>query len=111
LMRLSDTWMNETEDVSKSRFNLQIAFLTALIPDKSIREEIERERAELVAIFKKVNDPYAEQRAAFSVVSKMILFICQTFDLTHQDITGATCDSVAELNAIPPMNQEGTTDA
>jgi hypothetical protein len=90
-----------SEDINKGRFNFQIAYLLALIPDPKTRADITAEQIVLTDELKRKGDVYAAERAGFIVVSKIIDFLTSTFDLVHSDINGAL--SEYEINSDEVM--------
>ena len=121
IRNLQRTWMDCGErGFDKEAFNVQIAFLCALIPDEELREEIKRESAKLR---KEIDDDkegiwdaqkkYKEQHIGFLVLPHMISFLCNNFDLLHFDINGPATskqyrDAVLEIPDMPPKETSPT---
>ena len=115
IRNLQRTWMDCGErGFDKEAFNVQIAFLTALIPDKELRDEIKQESAKLRKEIEEDREgiwaaqkKYSEQHLGFLVLPHMISFLCNNFDLLHFDIPGPATskqyrDAVLEIPDMPP---------
>jgi len=111
LRSLQRTWL-DTDKISTDAFALQITFLINMIPDANIRDTI---WDEMKAIRKKYKDSeqehYAEYHAGLAVVSHMIEFLCNSFDLIHTDISGPATskqyrDAVLEIPDYIPHTKE-----
>ena len=121
---LQRTWMDAGEKgFDQEAFNVQIAFLIALIPDENIREKIKQESAKLRKEIRENKDGtwdgqkhYAEQHIGFIVLPHMISFLCTTFDLVHFDINGPATskqyrDAVLEIPDMPMKGEPESTGA
>jgi hypothetical protein len=81
------------------------AFLVNLIPDEDTRKNILQE---MERIRKEQYGEYVEQHAGLHVVSHMITFLCNSFDLLHFDIAGPATskqyrDAVLEIPDMKPI--------
>jgi hypothetical protein len=104
LRKLESTWMDSEKVVDEAHFNMQLEFLIRLIPNEEIQNTIRKERTEQIMIFK--NEDFPEQRAGLVVVTHLIKFLTQSFDLLHTDIFGPSISSqfraATEIPDMPP---------
>jgi len=111
LRSLQRTWL-DTDKISSDAFALQIAFLTNMIPDAGIRDAIWDEMVEVRKKYKDTEqERYSEYHAGLTVVSHMIEFLCNSFDLIHTDISGPATskqyrDAVLEIPDYIPHTKE-----
>lgn len=113
LRSLQRTWMDGTDDmISKNAFNLQIVLLTNMIPDKTIRDRISQDMDRVRANLKGTSqEQFSEQHAGLCVVTHMVEFLCNSFDLIHTDISGPATskqyrDAVLEIPDYVPSRKE-----
>ncbi|MFA6331676.1 MAG: hypothetical protein WCX22_01880 [Methanoregula sp.] len=110
LRSLQRTWMDQGDrGLNKEAFNLQIVLLTNMIPDKGVRDRIHNDMDAVREGLKSTEqEAYAEQHAGLTVVTHMIEFLCNSFDLIHYDITGPATskqyrDAILEIpDFVPP---------
>jgi len=114
LRSLQRTWL-DTETMNPDAFAIQIAFLTNMIPDTGIRETIWQEMKTVRQDYKGTDqERHAEYHAGLTVVSHMVSFLCNSFDLIHTDIAGPATsrqfrDAVLEIpDYIPQPTSQGT---
>lgn len=112
LRSLQRTWL-DTEKMNPDSFTIQIVFLTRMIPDKSIRDTILEEMDAVRQKYQGTSqEHYAEYHAGLTVVSHMIEFLCNSFDLVHTDISGPATskqyrDAVLEIpDFVPPAKEQ-----
>jgi hypothetical protein len=91
LRKLESTWMDSENVVDEAHFNMQLEFLIRLIPNGEIQNTIREERDEQIKLFK--DEDFADQRAGLVVVTHLIKFLTQSFDLLHVDIWGPSISS------------------
>lgn len=106
LENLQKTWIECEHVVDAGKFFLQVEYLVRLIPDREIQKKIENERSELFGQFKKDGLDHPDIRAGMIVITHLVEFICNSFDLLHLDITGAATikqyrDAVLEIPDMP----------
>jgi hypothetical protein len=116
LDRLQSTWMDSSKDtIDRNKFNLQLEYLIRLIPDTKKQDKIREGYSVELEKFKAIEgEKLPDVKAAMSCVTDIITFICQAFDLTHEDIVGPATsrqyrDKIIE---IPDMMEKtnGTKD-
>lgn len=89
LENLQRTWMEtDHSTVDASKFHLQVEYLIRLIPDREIQKKITTERGEIFEKFKDDGFDHPDVRAGMVVITHLIEFICNSFDLLHLDIVG-----------------------
>ena len=89
LDRLQMCWMDE-KGFDRGKFSLQISYLIHLLPDKQKQKEVLRQWNKSHTELEEMNFTDAEKTAyaGMDVVTEIIIFLCQAFDLTHEDIVG-----------------------
>ena len=75
-------------------FNLQLAYILALIPDHDRQNSIKAEMREYKQHLKTlgVKDDVIDYHAGFYIVTEIIKFLNSSLDLTHTDIIGDVCE-------------------
>lgn len=112
LRSLQRTWMDTEKPIDKDHFNIQIIFLTNMIPDAFVRNRIRAEMDKVRTEYKNTDQgQYAEQHAGLTVVTHMVEFLCNSFDLVHLDINGPATsrqyrDAVLEIPDYEPTKKE-----
>jgi hypothetical protein len=102
LRKLESTWMDSDKVVDEAHFNMQLEFLIRLIPKRETQERIRKERDEQLKLFEGLD--FAEQRAGLCIVTHLIEFLTQSFDLLHTDIFGPSIASqFRTITEIPDM--------
>lgn len=108
LKSLQACWNNDS-GFNKERFNLQLLYLVRLVPDRKTQKDIVQLWGESSAATKEIPGLTDGERQAFAgmeVVTELMLFICDAFELINVDITGpATSKQYRDVAIqIPDMN-------
>ena len=108
--RLQECWMGDGRFDSQ-RFEHQILFLIRLLPDRTRQEAIMK--GWLVDAKEKyktwgISQNQVTAFAGMEVVTEIIAFLCEAFELTHSDITGPATNKqyLKEAVAIQDMPKE-----
>jgi len=89
LDKLQETWMGEG-GMDRERFNIQLLYLMRLLPDKKKQKEIlikwsdSKKEHELMGLDRNEIQTFA----GMEVVTEVIMFVCQAFELVNEDIIG-----------------------
>ena len=89
LDRLQTTWMGEGFDQKK--FNLQLLYLIRTVPDKKRQQKILDDWYKAQTETDKIPGLDKNETAAYvgmEVVTEIIMFVCDAFELVNTDITG-----------------------
>jgi len=90
LDNLQACWNNDS-GFNKERFNQQLLYLVRLVPDKTRQLEILKMWGESSAATKLIvhlSDAERQYFAGMEVVTELVMFICDAFELINTDITG-----------------------
>ena len=90
LDKLQGCW-NTDSGFNKERFNQQLLYLIRLLPDKRKQREILELWGEASAATKQIpnlTDAERQSYAGMEVVTEVVLFVCDSFELINNDITG-----------------------
>ena len=91
LDRLQTCWINDT-GFNKDKFNLQLLYLVRLLPDKpqqnKILESWGKSQEEMMTLMPNLSTGERQAYAGMEVVTELILFVCDAFELINTDITG-----------------------
>ena len=91
LDRLQSCWINDDKFHPK-QFNLQLLYMIRLLPDRKKQNAILRNwnaaQADAKTLMPNLADDELQSYAGMEVVTELILFICNTFELLNTDITG-----------------------
>ena len=102
LDRLQETW-NSPEGFSKEKFNMQLLYLVRLLPDKPKQKEILSQwssaKSDIDKIFPSLSESDRQAYAGMEIVTELIIFICDAFDLVHTDIPGPATAKQFEAEA------------
>ena len=110
LQSLQSTWLNSEDPADASHFELQLDYLIRLIPDFKTQDEILDRRQIEFKRMKADKGRYGEfeiqMRSGLVVVTYLIQFICNSFDLLHVDIVGPATskqyrDAILEIPDMP----------
>lgn len=96
LKELRSIWLNPRPDgdIDRRAFMMQVRFLINSIPDPQTRARVkEREHAIYEKLradedFMREQGDYVGEHASLEIVTEVIEFLCNAFELTHADITG-----------------------
>ena len=103
LDRLQTTWMGPEGGLNQEKFNLQLLYLIRLLPDIRKQEEILRKWGQLQETrVEGLSQSELKVYAGMEVVSEVIRFICDSFELINTDIIGPATskqynDSIIEI--------------
>lgn len=89
LDRLQSTWMGEKFDQKK--FNLQLLYLIRTVPDRRTQKRILNNWYNAQQETKNIPGLSNEETSAYvgmEVVTEIIMFICDAFELINSDIVG-----------------------
>lgn len=108
LDRLQSTWMGDNFDQKK--FNLQLLYLIRTVPDKKRQNKIlanwykaQEETNTIPGLDKSETMAYV----GMEVVTEIILFVCDAFELINTDITGpATTKQMQRASIEVPDYEE-----
>lgn len=108
LDRLQSTWMGDSFDQKK--FNLQLLYLIRTVPDKKRQKKIladwykaQEETNTIPGLDKSETMAYV----GMEVVTEIILFVCDAFELINTDITGpATTKQMQRASIEVPDYEE-----
>jgi hypothetical protein len=108
LDRLQSTWMGDNFDQKK--FNLQLLYLIRTVPDKKRQQKIlenwdkaQQETSTIPGLDKNETIAYV----GMEVVTEIILFVCDAFELINTDITGpATTKQMQRASIEVPDYEE-----
>lgn len=87
---LQGCWNNDS-GFKKERFNQQLLYLIRLLPDKPKQEEILKQWGEAQEATKQIPGLTESERQSYAgmeVVTELVLFVCDAFELINSDITG-----------------------
>lgn len=87
---LQGCWNNDT-GFKKEQFNLQLLYLIRLLPDKNKQKDILEQWGEAQAATKLIHNLTEGERQSYAgmeVVTELVLFVCDAFELINSDITG-----------------------
>lgn len=105
LDRLQTCWVNET-GFNAQKFNLQLLYLIRLLPDKKKQREILQNWANLLDDGTQGLGLTQDEIRAYSgmeVVTDLIMFVCDAFELINVDITGpATSKQYEKAHLVLP---------
>jgi hypothetical protein len=111
LDRLQTCWINDS-GFNKEKFNLQLLYLVRLLPDKpqqnKILESWGKSQDEMKALIPGLSDGERQAYAGMEVVTELILFVCDAFELINTDITGPATSKQykAAIIELPEMDAE-----
>jgi hypothetical protein len=114
LDRLQTCWVNDT-GFNKEKFNLQLLYLIRLLPNKTKQAEIMTAWNSSLEEFEKLMPALSpserQSYAGMEVVTEIVMFVCQAFDLINEDILGPATskqyqDAVIELPDMPEKEDE-----
>jgi hypothetical protein len=92
LDRLQSCWINETHTFLQKPFNLQLLYLIRILPDKSKQAGILRQWNDTILEAKELMPSLGTEEhqayAGMEIVTELMLFVCNNFDLLNVDITG-----------------------
>lgn len=111
LDRLQSTWMGE--QFEQTKYNMQILYLIRLLPDRSKQKAVMKiwakaqEETEAIPGLSLSKSEIAAY-AGMDVVTEIIMFVCEAFELVNTDITGpATSKQYQKASIeIPDMSEE-----
>jgi len=109
LSSLQQTWLGP-DGLNSLGFGVQIEYLIRLIPDRELQKKIQTERVKLQSEFSQEQLDHPNERAALYVVTHLIEFICNSFDLLHVDIIGPGVNGQYQQSVveIPDMDKPTT---
>jgi hypothetical protein len=87
---LQTCWNGDT-GFNKEKFNLQLLYLIRLLPDKKKQKDILRQWDEAQDAAKEIAGLTTNERQSYAgmeVVTELVLFVCDAFELINSDITG-----------------------
>ena len=87
---LQGCWNNDS-GFNKNRFNQQLLYLIRLLPDKKRQREILQqwgEAQDATKLIPNLTDGERQSYAGMEVVTELVLFVCDAFELINSDITG-----------------------
>lgn len=89
LDRLQSTWSGDT-GLDEKKFNMQLLYLIRILPDRKKQTEIFQQWAKAQDDMAGMDFSKAERKAfaGMEVVTELILFVCDAFELINTDITG-----------------------
>lgn len=91
LDRLQSCWVNDS-GFNKDKFNLQLLYLIRLLPDKIVQKKILKGWNESINQSKddmpNLTEAEIQSFAGMEVVTELILFVCDAFELINTDIVG-----------------------
>ena len=105
------TWMGDT-GFNKQKFNMQLLYLIRILPDLSVQAKIlgnwAKAKEEVEVMRQEMPGLEAEEAIAYvgmEVVTEIVMFICNAFELINEDITGPATPTQYQkaATAIPDM--------
>jgi hypothetical protein len=114
LDRLQSCWINETHTFLQKPFHLQLLYLIRILPDKKKQTDIlvqwNATIEEAKELMPSLGIEEHQAYAGMEIVTELMLFVCNNFDLLNVDITGpATAKQwqkavleVPDMTAEPP---------
>jgi hypothetical protein len=89
LDRLQSTWSGDS-GLDERKFNMQLLYLIRILPDKKKQESIFKQWKEAKDDMGDLPFSEGERRAyaGMEIVTELILFVCDAFELINTDITG-----------------------
>jgi hypothetical protein len=105
LRQLPLSWIG-LKEINTNHFNFQMNYLLSLIPDESIRAKIEALQTAEYEKYKKKQDQFAAQRSGFIVVSSIVDWLSQNFELVHNDIAGTVSAYEQDSAEYVPSSME-----
>lgn len=88
---LQTCWIND-RGFDPTKFNLQLLYLIRLLPDKGKQQHIMQKWGESQDDVKKLmpglTDGERQAYTGMEVVTELVLFVCDAFELINSDITG-----------------------
>lgn len=95
LRELRSIWLNpQNGEMDRRAFMMQVRFLVNSIPDPEMRKRVKDREIKIQqalrddAEFMREQGDYVDYHASLEIVSEIIEFLCNAFELTHADITG-----------------------
>jgi hypothetical protein len=114
LDRLQSCWINDSHEFLQKPFNLQLIYLIRILPDKAQQAQIMKDWNSHINEAKELMPSLdANEHAAYAgmeIVTELMLFVCNNFDLLKVDITGpATAKQwqkavieIPDMTTVPP---------
>ena len=97
------SWHGESGTLNKTQFNLDLLYLIRLLPKKSKQDEILAKWAAAQESMQDIKGVSKDEMIAFvgmEVVTEIVLFICDAFELINEDITGPATSKQYQDQAI-----------
>ena len=92
LDRLQSCWINESNTFLKKPFHLQLLYLIRILPDKEKQNHIltawNLSITEAKTLMPSLSEDEHQAYAGMEIVTELMLFVCNNFDLLNVDITG-----------------------
>jgi hypothetical protein len=92
LDRLQSCWINETHTFLQKPFNLQLLYLIRILPDKEQQKKILKQWNDTITeaqeLMPSLEKGEHQAYAGMEIVTELMLFVCNNFDLLNVDITG-----------------------
>lgn len=110
---LQGCWNNDS-GFKTERFNQQLLYLIRLLPDKSKQKEILQKWGEaqedIKIIMPHLSNSERQSYAGMEVVTELVLFVCDAFELINSDITGPATSKqyreaalqIPDMTVVPP---------
>jgi hypothetical protein len=113
--KLQEAWMGE-KGFDRDKFNAQLLYLMRLLPDKKKQKEILINWLESKTAHEQMGLSANETQmfSGMEVVTEVVLFVCQAFELVNEDIIGPATAKQYQNAAIVlpemPTEQEKALD-
>lgn len=113
LDELQKCWNNDS-GFKKERYNLQLLYLIRLLPDKTKQKDILRRWGEaqedIDKLMPSLSQAERQSYAGMEVVTELVLFVCDAFELINSDITGPATSKqyreavlqIPDMTVVPP---------
>jgi hypothetical protein len=92
LDRLQSCWINETHTFLQKPFNLQLLYLIRILPDKEQQKKILKQWNDTITeaqeLMPSLEKGEHQAYAGMEIVTELMLFVCNNFDLLNVNITG-----------------------
>ena len=113
LDRLQSCW-TAVDDFNKDKFNLQLLYLIRLLPNRAKQNEImakwQESLDESKQIMPSLSDRERQAFAGMEIVTELVLFVCDAFELINEDIMGPATSYLVkdpEIELCDPPNDDG----